>query len=51
MPADAPGTLKPAEIADVIAFMLWKADLPAGQTELAADPADLKEITFMAQKP
>ena len=51
MPADAPGTLTPAEVADVIAFILNKADLPAGQTGLAADPADLKAITFMAQKP
>jgi mono/diheme cytochrome c family protein len=51
MPADAPGTLKPAEIADVIAFILGKAVLPAGQTELSADPADLKAITFMTQKP
>ena len=51
MPADAPGTLKPAEVADVIAFLLSKADLPAGQAELAADPADLKAITFMTQKP
>ena len=51
MPADAPGTLTPAEVADVIAFILGKADVPAGQTELVADPADLKAITFMAQKP
>ena len=51
MPADAPGTLEAAEVADVIAFILSKADLPAGQTELAADPADLKAMTFMTQKP
>ena len=51
MPADAPGTLTPAEVADAIAFILSKADLPAGQTELATDPANLKAITFIAQKP
>jgi mono/diheme cytochrome c family protein len=51
MPADAPGTLKPAEVVDVLAFILSKADLPAGQTELSADPADLKAITFVTQKP
>jgi S-disulfanyl-L-cysteine oxidoreductase SoxD len=51
MPADAPGTLTPAEAADVSAFILSKAGQPAGQTELAADPAELKGITFMAQKP
>jgi mono/diheme cytochrome c family protein len=51
MPADAPGTLTPVEVADVIAFILGKAGQPAGQTELAADPADLKAITFMAPQP
>ena len=51
MPADAPGTLTPAEVADVIAFILSKSELPPGQTDLTADPADLKAITFMVQKP
>jgi mono/diheme cytochrome c family protein len=35
MPADAPGTLKPAETADVIAFLLSKASFPAGDAEAA----------------
>ena len=51
MPADAPGTLTPVEVADVIAFILGKAGQPAGQTGLAADPADLKAITFMPPQP
>ena len=46
MPADAPGTLKPAETADVIAFMLSKDNFPAGDVELPADAAALKEIKF-----
>ena len=46
MPADAPGTLKPAETADVIAFMLSKDNFPAGEVELPADAAALKEIKF-----
>jgi S-disulfanyl-L-cysteine oxidoreductase SoxD len=46
MPADAPGTLKPAETADVIAFMLSKDNFPAGEVELPADAVALKEIKF-----
>ena len=51
MPADAPGTLKPAEVGDVIAFMLQKNGLPEGPSELAADPQTLKTIVFAAPKP
>jgi mono/diheme cytochrome c family protein len=51
MPADAPGTLKPEQAADVIAFILQKGSFPAGQTELPADVAELKAITFVSPKP
>ena len=47
MPADAPGTLKPGETADVVAFMLSKDNFPAGDVELPADAAALKEIKFV----
>jgi len=47
MPADAPGTLKPADSADVVAFILSKAKFPAGEAELPADAAALKEIKFV----
>lgn len=50
MPADAPGSLKPAENADVIAFLLSKAEMPAGEMELAPDVAALKEIKFAVKK-
>ena len=50
MPADAPGTLKPAEVADVMAFLFRKAQMPAGPTELPSDTAALKAIAF-ASKP
>jgi mono/diheme cytochrome c family protein len=50
MPADKPGTLTPAQTADVIAFLLQKGNFPAGQTELPADAAALKEIKFVAPK-
>ena len=51
MPADKPGSLAPAEVADVIAFLLSKGAFPAGQTELAPDAAALKGIKFVAPKP
>ena len=51
MPADAPGTLKPEQAADVIAFLLQKGRFPAGQTELGTDVAALKTIKFVAPKP
>ena len=51
MPADAPGSLKPAAVADIMAFILQKNALPEGQSELAADPQILKPITFAAPKP
>jgi len=46
MPRDAPGTLKPAEAADVLAFILKKGGQPAGRAELPADAAALKPVTF-----
>ena len=51
MPADKPGTLKPEQAADVIAYLLQKATFPAGQTELPADTAALKEIKFVGPRP
>ena len=39
MPADNPGRLTPTEVVDVIAFILNKAGLPAGTTELPTDVA------------
>jgi len=50
MPADKPGTLTPAQTADVLAFLLQKGNFPAGQTELPADAAALKVIKFVAPK-
>ena len=50
MPADAPGSLKPADTADVMAFILSKAMFPAGETELPAEIAALKGIKYVAPK-
>jgi mono/diheme cytochrome c family protein len=46
MPGDAPGTLKPADVADVLAFMLKKSGRPAGAAELPADAAALKQTRY-----
>jgi mono/diheme cytochrome c family protein len=48
MPADKPGTLKPEQVADVIAFLLSKGNFPAGQSELPADVAALKAMKFVS---
>jgi mono/diheme cytochrome c family protein len=46
MPGDAPGTLKPEEVADAMAYLFSRAKVPAGQSELSADVATLKQIKF-----
>ncbi len=51
MPADAPGSLGPADVADVIAFILSKDGFPAGQTELPSTAPELKQIKIVAGKP
>jgi S-disulfanyl-L-cysteine oxidoreductase SoxD len=50
MPADNPGSLKPADVADVIAFILSKSKVPAGPADLPADPAALKQMKYVAPK-
>ena len=51
MPADKPGTLKPEQTADVIAYLLKKGNFPAGAADLPAEIAALKAITFVSAKP
>ena len=51
MPADAPGTMQPAEVADVMAFIFARAHIPSGTADLPSDKAALKLITFAAPKP
>ena len=51
MPADNPGSLKPADAADIMAYMLQVNMFPAGQTDLASDTAALKKINIEATKP
>jgi mono/diheme cytochrome c family protein len=51
MPADAPGTMQPAEVADVMAFIFAKAHMPSGAADLPNETAALKSIAFAAPKP
>jgi len=50
MPADAPGTMKPEEVADVMAFIFAKAHIPSGAADLPSDTAALKLITYATPK-
>ena len=51
MPADAPGTLEPQQVADLVAFILQANKFPAGRTELAPAAALLKQIAIAAPTP
>ena len=50
MPALDPGSLKPDQVADIVAHMLNASKYPAGTTELAASADPLKTITIDAPK-
>jgi mono/diheme cytochrome c family protein len=50
MPDDDPGTLKPPQVADVTAHILSVNKFPAGEAELPADAALLKQIKIEAAK-
>jgi mono/diheme cytochrome c family protein len=50
MPQDAPGSLNPAQYADVLAYILDKNKFPAGKKELAGDTEALKAIRIEPKK-
>lgn len=50
MPMDAPGSMKPEEYADILAYFLNLNGYPAGSTELAGTEAAIKAITLDAKK-
>lgn len=50
MPMDAPGSMKPLEYADIIAYFLSINGYPAGQTELDGSEAAIKGIKLDAKK-
>jgi mono/diheme cytochrome c family protein len=51
MPLNAPGTLRPAITADILAFLLKANNFPAGSKELGSDMEALKTISFDVFKP
>ena len=44
MPEDNPGSLKPEEYADILAYFISSRGLPPGDMDLPADPEALKQI-------
>jgi mono/diheme cytochrome c family protein len=51
MPAEDPGKLKPAEAADLVAYILQAGKFPSGRNELGTDEAVLKSIVLAAARP
>jgi mono/diheme cytochrome c family protein len=51
MPADRPGSMTRAQVADVMAFMLKANKFPVGSTELPQDVLVLKQIRILSMKP
>lgn len=51
MPPSGPGTLTRQQYADVVAFLFFRSEFPAGKTELSTKTEVLKQIAFEAVKP
>jgi len=51
MPQNAPDTMTPATVADVISFLLKSNEIPAGQSDLAADLESLRAILMIDNPP
>jgi S-disulfanyl-L-cysteine oxidoreductase SoxD len=51
MPQNSPGSLTRQQDADILAYMLYKAAVPAGKTELPTQTEVLGTIKFVAAKP
>jgi len=51
MPPDKPKTVGKQDLADILAYLLSQNQFPAGQTELANDPAFLKDIKIEQTRP
>jgi mono/diheme cytochrome c family protein len=50
MPFDSPGSLTPAQYADVLAYVLSANKYPAGDKELDKEPAPMQDIKIEAPK-
>jgi len=51
MPMDAPGSMKPQEYSDILAYFLSINGYPAGTTELAGGEEAIKAVTLDVKKP
>jgi mono/diheme cytochrome c family protein len=51
MPANNPGYLSDAEVADIVAYMLATSRLPAGDAPLQPDRAALAGVVIVSQAP
>jgi hypothetical protein len=51
MPQNNPGALTRAQKIDVLGFILYKGNYPAGETELPSQTEVLKTISFVATRP
>jgi len=51
MPQNSPGSLSRQQNADILAYILSKASVPAGSTELPTQTEILNGIKFVGQKP
>jgi mono/diheme cytochrome c family protein len=51
MPQNSPGSLSRQQNADILAFVLYKSNFPAGQAELPTQTEMLNTIKFIASKP
>src|SRR3954447_15799911 len=51
MPQNAPGSLSRQQNADILAYVLFKSNFPAGQTELPTQTEVLNTIKFVSVKP
>jgi len=51
MPSDAPGSLSRQQNADILAYMLHVAEIPAGPTPLSGETRALEQIRYDTYKP
>jgi len=51
MPQNNPGSLARQQVADVLAFMLYKGTAPSGKTELPTQSEVLGTIKYLGMKP
>jgi mono/diheme cytochrome c family protein len=51
MPQNAPGSLSRQQNADILSYVLFKSNFPAGSTELPTQTEVLNTIKFVASKP